>query len=122
MENRDWYIYPNRENPRWQKVVTGAFNAPWVGTLCLGNGTAFVTTGFTRLTISGTRLFVGIERKGCFFFPLGRAIYPTYVEEKLNLCKGDASNIADWINVQIGIVDVPEFGTYSYYDPHELSQ
>lgn len=107
-------IYPSQDKPRWVPLVSSSFNAPLVINLMLGNGTAFIVISFTRLTTSGKRLFVGIERKGCFFFPFGRAIYPTYVEEKLNLAKSDANHMADWINAQIGIIDVPEFGNYSF--------
>lgn len=103
-------LSPHKEGQRWDKIDIST--KPFICELSLGNITMYRTVAFFS---SPFRFFVGLERKGCFFFPCEGKIHPDYVVEKLNVMPGDARNIADWINIQLGI-EVEEFGSYTYFD------
>ncbi len=109
------YIFPHKEGNRWDKLPIS--NKPFICDLSLGNCTMYRTVAF--FTSFPYRFFVGLESKGCFFFPCEGKIHPEYVIEKLNLMPGDAANIADWINVQLGIA-AEEYGHYYiFHDKNE---
>lgn len=73
-------------------------NTPFYGDVSLGNSTQY-KIGIFRC-VNG-RLFVGVEGRGCYTF--GNWCHYSYAAEKLNLkFEGDARNIADFINCQLG--------------------
>ena len=92
-------------SPRWEKINISEI--PSVYWLNLGNTTQFKIITF----ITKDELFLGVERRGCYFFTKDSDNYPGYVAEKLNLNSTDASNITDWLNVQLGH-KLREFGFY----------
>lgn len=71
---------------------------PFYGDVSLGNGTQYKIGMFI---CPNGRLFVGVENKGAYTF--GSWCHHSYAKEKLNLrFEGDARNIADLINCQLG--------------------
>ncbi len=82
---------------------------PFYGPIALGNGTKF-HFGILRCGDVGRRLFVGIEGHGAYTF--GSFVHSGYAEEKLGLLPDDAGNVADLINGQLGLRDVPTQGLY----------
>lgn len=82
---------------KWENIVEGFYN-PIIRQMNLCNGTMYNIISFMTLD---PRLFVGIERKGCFLFPIVHPIHWEYASEKLCLFEADARIIADWINAQI---------------------
>lgn len=86
--------------------------------ISLGNGTCYKLTSFIYEN-HFSKLFVAIERRGAFFFPIDSFIHGEYVLEKLNLCSlSDANILADWINVQIGHFEKQQ-GHYSIFHIEE---
>ena len=88
----------------------GKFNivsTPFYGDVSLGNFTQY-KVGIFRC--ANRRLFVGVEGNGAYTFE-GWCHYG-YVAEKLGLkFEGDARNMADFINCQLGI-EHKQQGTY----------
>lgn len=84
---------------KWPKVIDG-FYKPMIRQMNLCNGTMYKIISFISMG-PFQRLFVGIERKGCFLFSMNKGIHWEYAAEKLGLYESDARIIADWINVQI---------------------
>ncbi len=82
-------------------TIDGKFpklDLPFYGDVSLGNSTQYKVGMFK--TVSG-RLFVGVEGKPCYTF--GNWCHYSYAAEKLGLrFEGDARNIADFINSQLG--------------------
>ena len=101
-------VRPYTKGKRWD-IIKNAIDHPVILDLSLGNGTGYRVI-FFRFIHEG-KLFVGIERIGCFLSPEGHYVTPAYVAGKLNLQHGDADNLADWLNAQLN-VDVKEFGYY----------
>ena len=86
---------------RWNRV-----EIPFFGSVALGN--------MTQWRVMAVRhaqwLHVGVESKGYYMFD--SAVHWGYVKEKLNIqFEGDARNIADWINRQLGL-DIETQGDY----------
>lgn len=95
-------IRPRCLPPRWDKVVK---DGPLSCDLVLGNATQYKAHMFW----SSKRLVVAIEGRGCYTFE--HYAHWTYVQDKLDLLDGDAMNIADFINVQLGLKEA-EQGEY----------
>ncbi|CAB4124105.1 hypothetical protein UFOVP51_21 [uncultured Caudovirales phage] len=102
-------VNPYKTGKRWKNVVPE--KDILITNLGFGNGTGYSIVAF-RCSQKGSRLFLGIERVGCFSFPSNNFIHPNYAAQKLNLCLADASNIADWLNAQLDI-EAEEFGHYN---------
>lgn len=103
-------VAPYRTGKRWD-IVKDAKDYPVRLNLNLGNGTTYNII-FCRF-ISEDKLFVGIERVGCYSFCVhNNLISPEYIADRLNLLYlEDARAITDWLNAQLGI-KVKEFGRY----------
>ena len=86
--------------------------AIWHGEVNLGNGTAFtIFMAWTDRDVDDRVLFVGVEGHGAYSF--SHFVHWTYAAEKLGLLQGDAANIADLINHQLGKGrDSPAQGEY----------
>ena len=81
----------------------------------LGNGTMFRLIAFFTYTFNDMPrdgLFVGLERIGCFLFPVDKFIHWEYVSDKLFIPESDARVLADWMNVQMDH-KVEQQGEYS---------
>lgn len=96
---------PQRTGRRWLRCVMAG--QPFYGEVALGNGTLFTTGAF--LTDDG--IFVGVQNHKCWTFAATGDW--SYVAERLNLLPSDAQNLTDWINAQLGAVDVEEVGRYN---------
>lgn len=84
---------------RWPLVLP-EFQSVWYGTVNLGNGTAFAIGMFWFLDDGDRRLFMGVEGHGAY--PFRGFVHWTYAAKKLGLLEGDAMNIADLLNRQLG--------------------
>lgn len=84
---------------RWPTIFID--NLPVISWINLGNATLYRIIMFRSKSLP--RLFVGVERRGCFLFPLS-FLSGDYVAEKLNISLADAYNLADFINTQLGQV------------------
>jgi hypothetical protein len=94
---------------KWPKIIH-QYDAPIVEWIDLCNCTMFRLISF-KTCCPRDSLFVGVELKSNFLFPVDKPIYWTYVKEKLCLYEADARPLADWINSQIGI-DYVQQGIY----------
>jgi hypothetical protein len=108
---------PNHQGERWDELVT-LRGRPFYGKISLGNWTSFRVamfylhadqTGF-GLGISFPALFVAVEGKGAYTF--SSWAHWSYVAEKLDMMEGDARNMADLINAQLGASGAEEQGRY----------
>ncbi len=79
---------------------------PGLHGVAIGNGSRF-DIGIIH---SDGDIFVAIERHGAYRF--GHHVHPSYVWQKLNVIEGDAENIADLINDQLGCGVVGRYGKY----------
>ena len=99
-------IAPYKTGKRWDRVVSK--ESILIAKMNVGNYTGY---GIVACKPVEGIFFLGIERIGCYSFSLnGNFMHPDYVAEKLNL-EGDKGNIADWLNVQLGI-EAEEYGRY----------
>ena len=74
--------------------------------LALGNGTAY-TIGLQWVLEDGEdALLVSVIDKGAYTF--SRDIHYSYAREKLGILKWDAQNLADFLNVQLGLAGKPQ--------------
>lgn len=107
-------INPYKTGKRWDQLIDlKSYAYGTVRNLNVGNGTYFKIIFFRSKKGANTRFFLGIERIGCFIFTEnGHFYHPNYLVEKLNLCIADANNIADWVNIQLGI-EAQEYGRYN---------
>ncbi len=96
---------------QWKKVIE-EWDKPYINWIDLGNCTMFRLSAF-KVTSPRIGIFVGVESRGNFFFPINKPIHWQYVEEKLSLFPADAKPIADWINAQIGF-NHDQQGDYFY--------
>ncbi len=101
----------NEMKVKWPLVIQ-EWDKPYLNWIDLANVTMYRIAAF-RTAYPRGGLFVGIERKGAFFFSttMSKWLHWEYVGEKLNLAKSDACAIADWINAQIE-VEAPQQGSY----------
>ena len=77
---------------RWPKYDIETF----YGDLSLGNATMFRIGCFW----TKGRLFLAIEGRGAYTFH--NWVHRGYVQEKIGLMEGDAANVADFLNAQLG--------------------
>ena len=105
---------PNKEGNPYDVCVMRSFN--FYGDVTLGNGTMFKVFA---AYVKQNRIFVGIERHQCYTFDSW--VHYGYVMEKLGLLNGDAMNIADWINCQLGCF-LPDREQGVYYDCHRKTR
>jgi len=76
---------------RWTKL-----ELPFHGKIALAN-VSQLTVGILPLK---TGLFIGVEGRGAYEF--GGFVHWNYAMTKLNLHQGDAENLADFLNAQLG--------------------
>lgn len=74
---------------------------PFYGSTPLGNGTQFTFGIFEIDCNDGPRLLVAVEGRGAYTF--SGFVHWTYAAEKLGLLEGDARNVADMVNDQLGL-------------------
>jgi hypothetical protein len=95
----------NKVTIRWERVIE-EFHVPYMNFIDLGNYTLFRMVAFKTL-LPRVGFYVGIEGRGNFYFGSSKAFHWEYVQEKLSLLEPDARSIADWMNAQLGLVNVP---------------
>ena len=81
-----------------------------VHSVALGNGTQWDVLVFQDL--DNDQVVIGIFMHGCYAFR--RWVHASYVAKKLGVGMGDAGNMADFINCQLGMFD--ESKTQGRYD------
>jgi hypothetical protein len=101
----------NEIKVKWPLVIE-EWDKPYLNWIDLANTTMYRMAAF-KTAYPRCGLFVGIEKKGAFFFTatMKPFVHCEYVGEKLNLAKSDACAIADWINAQIE-VEAPQQRSY----------
>lgn len=96
---------PSESGQLWRVVVHPYKH--FYGEVSLGNMTQYKIFAYY---VTPSRLFVGIEGRGCYRFD--GFVHMSYAMEKLNLLYGDAANVSDWINYQLQIDNLPIQGRY----------
>lgn len=89
---------------------TGRFpkvTLPFYGPVALGNGTQWTFS----VVPGGNGIVVSIEGRGSYSF--GHFVHWTYASEKLGLMQGDAENVADFVNDQLGVEEDVRMGAYT---------
>ncbi len=110
---------PNAEEPRWDLVVHE--HEPYFQKVALGNGTAFriLAVWCTEFPGRGPVLAVGVEERS--FFAFQHFVHWSYLQEKMKLLNGDARNLADWVNTQLGLYK-PTMAQGVYSPPYVVSR
>lgn len=99
LKTADNGVAPDPATGRWPLV-----RMPFYGDLNLGRSTRYTAGVFLK----GHRLFVGVQNKGAYGFPVGRQLVPAYVDEKLSLNSiVDACYMANFINCQLHTFELP---------------
>ena len=93
---------PNKDGKPFDEVVPlvhrdGTY---FYGNVTLGNWTMFKVFA---MPISPGKFFIAVQHHGCYAFESW--VHWEYAAEKLALLPADARNMADWINVQLGVFD-----------------
>jgi hypothetical protein len=91
---------------RWESLLNAQSNR-FMGHIALGNGTQIELGMFLTNT---DKLVVSIIGNGAAIFD--REVTPEQVSKSLSVKAGDAANLCDFINVQIGVGRYTEKGEY----------